>query len=66
MHQWCNDTYGSGKEMRAQRVHRGRVLVGTDAHVNGMVAAKVKHAIDRGRKGSTVRKASCPSLDIEG
>ena len=66
MHQWCNDTYSSSKEVQAQRVHRGRVSVGTDAHVNGMVAVKVKHAIDRGKKRFTVRKASCPSLDIEG
>ena len=60
MHQWCNDTYSSSKEMRVQRVHRGRVSTGTDAHVNGTVAVKVKHVIDRGKEGCTVCKASLP------
>ena len=32
-------------------MHRGRASVGTDAHVNGAVAVKVKHAIDRGGGG---------------
>ena len=66
MHQWCDDTYGSHEGMQVQRVHRGRASVGTDTHVNGAVAVKVKRAIDRGRRRYAVRKASCPSLDIEG
>ena len=66
MHQRCDDTYGSSKGVQVQRVHKGCASVDTDTRVNGAVAVKVKHAIDRGRRGYTVRKASCPSLDIEG
>ena len=66
MHQRCDDTYGSCKGMQIQRVHRGCASVGTDTHVNGAVAVKVKCAIDRGRRRYAVHKASCPSLDIEG
>ena len=47
-------------------MHRGRALVGTDMRISGAVTVKVKHAIDRGRRRYAVRKASCPSLDIEG
>ena len=34
--------------MWVQRVHRGRVSTGADARINGTVAVKVKHVIDRG------------------
>ena len=43
--------------MWVQKVHRGHASAGTDAHVNGTVAVKVKHVIDRGRRRCTVCKA---------
>ena len=41
-----------------QRGHRGCTLAGTDAHVDGIVKARLRHVIDRGRRRSTVHKAS--------
>jgi hypothetical protein len=43
--------------MQVQRVHRGRVSTGTDACINGTVAVKVRHVIDRGRRRCAVCKA---------
>ena len=56
----------AARRCRYKKVHRGRASVGTDVRVDGMVAVRVKHAIDRGRRKYAVHKASCPSLDIEG
>ena len=52
MHQWCNDIYGSGEEMWAQRGHSRCASTDTDARVGGTVEARVKHVIDsRGGEG---------------
>ena len=37
-------------------MHRGCASAGTDARVNGTVAVKVKHVIDRGRGRCAVHK----------
>ena len=47
-------------------MHRGRASAGTNARVNGTVAMRVKHVINRGRRRDAAYKASCPSLDIRG
>ena len=40
--------------MWVQRVHRGCVSTGTDACTNGTVEVRVKHVIDRRKRGCTV------------
>ena len=55
--------------MQVQRVHRGRASVGTDVCVNGVVAVKVKHAIDRGGGGTQStrqQEAQRDSHDMKG
>jgi hypothetical protein len=49
--------------MWAQRVHRGHASAGTDARIDGIVAVRVKHVIDRGRGRCTVHKGA--SLDAK-
>ena len=44
--------------MRTRRGHRGCTSASTDARVDGAVRVRVRHVIDRGGGGGTVRKAS--------